>query len=207
MFELSGKLSITGTVRHVKNKGAICPFFAIWKGQMKKELSARIQKAIEDSMLSYTAISGIIGTVSPQAVRAWAVGLATPTNENIVLLAKATKADEVWLLTGKKNKNFAEEGEIQDMSNFEDSPKQQIIDNVIKAANNFERVKAVIRLTNGEDQKVIFALYLSLNENQEIPLERLDELEKVLNQSITNVLNKWFIKTETAVKPIIPLFD
>lgn len=314
---------------------------------MKKELSARIQKAIEESRLSYTAISEIIGTISPQAVRAWAVGLSTPTNENISLLAKATNADEVWLLTGREQQDLDED--ISEYSNEEftrlkelirqsqisqtelaeacgvskqavskwatgaafprservlillakalnttpeyirygnegmptqdGSLKQQIIDSVIKAictskltfaeiaertgfsyqavrnwakgerrpsleateklsevlglslpelligkdvenaklemlnkkisspAYNFERVKAVIRLTSTDDQKAIFALYLALDENKEIPLSRITDLENELNQNLSDIIDRWFIKTETSVRPIIPLLD
>lgn len=236
---------------------------------MKKELSARIQKAIEESRLSYTAISEIIGTISPQAVRAWAVGLSTPTNENISLLAKATNADEVWLLTGREQQDL--DKEINECSNEESTRLRELIrqsqisqtelaeacgvskqavskwaigsafprservlillakalnttpeyirygnesttlempnKKLSRPTNNFERVKAVIRLTNSDDQKAIFALYLALDENQEILLSRIKELENELNQNLSNIIDRWFIKTVTSAKPIIPLSD
>ena len=68
---------------------------------MKSEYKDRVQKAIADSGLSYSEIARQMGEISPQGVRAWAIGQSVPNRERIAKLAKITKTSEMWLLTGE----------------------------------------------------------------------------------------------------------
>lgn len=67
---------------------------------MQNGYKDRLKQAISESGMSYSEIARALTNVTPQAVRAWAIGLSVPSNEKIPLLAKLLRKSESWLLTG-----------------------------------------------------------------------------------------------------------